>query len=344
MGKLKCALILVALFFVACGGDGDSSFDLKKIVFVGYQSSSSKGVIYVMNEDGSNVVNLTNTSDISEICPTWSPNGEKIYFLRFESSKYFLYVINKDGGSATKVTDQHVLGMDYDVSPDGSRIAFRSRDGDNEIYVVNSDGTSLIQLTNNSDNDSWPSWSPDGQSIAYVIYRNSIGRDLCKMNHDSTNSSFVTESGDVAEYKPEWSPDGSKIAFTRYNNFWGSDNYELFTIQSNGSNIDNISNNKNNDLYPHWSKDGNKIAFVSERDDNFNIYLWSGSSIVTRLTDSTARDAEHSWSSDGKKILFISERDVPGKGQIYVMNADGSNQTRLSIDDTMKHQSPKWQP
>jgi len=47
----------------------------------------------------------------------------------------------------------------------------------------------------------------------------------------------------------------------------------------------------------------------------------------------------HSWSPDGQKIAFTSERD--GNWEIYVMNADGSNQTRMS-DDTHIDRYPKW--
>jgi Tol biopolymer transport system component len=48
----------------------------------------------------------------------------------------------------------------------------------------------------------------------------------------------------------------------------------------------------------------------------------------TRLTDNVADDISPTWSPDGKQIAFTSGRD--GNYEIYLMNADGSNQLRLT--------------
>ena len=47
------------------------------------------------------------------------------------------------------------------------------------------------------------------------------------------------------------------------------------------------------------------------------------------------------WSPDGRKIAFTSERD--GNPEIYVMNADGSAQTRLT-NNTALDEAPDWSP
>ena len=47
-----------------------------------------------------------------------------------------------------------------------------------------------------------------------------------------------------------------------------------------------------------------------------------------RITNHPATDREPTCSADGKEIMFTSERD--GNGEIYIMNADGSNQTNLT--------------
>ena len=82
-----------------------------------------------------------------------------------------------------------------------------------------------------------------------------------------TNNDGMNES-------PSWSPDGAKIVFvsTRDGNR-DSDNREIYTMNSDGSNPTNISNNDAADYQPSWSPDGTKIAFSSDRDGNSEIYV-----------------------------------------------------------------------
>ncbi len=93
-----------------------------------------------------------------------------------------------------------------------------------------------------------------------------------------------------------------------------------------------------------------RIAFHSNRDGNWNIYVMKpDGSNQTRLTDNPAADSWPSWSPDGRRITFISSRDDPDPNdddtiwEIYVMNADGSGQTRLTIDSAW-HSLPRWSP
>jgi WD40 repeat protein len=80
-----------------------------------------------------------------------------------------------------------------------------------------------------------------------------------------------------------------------------------------------------------------KIAF-SSRGNIETIYadgVWR-----ERLT-TTGQDFEPAWSADGARIVFSSNRD--GNYEIYVMDADGSNQTRLT-NDPARDMQPAWSP
>ncbi len=119
-------------------------------------------------------------------------------------------------------------------------------------------------------------------------------------------------------------------------------NWEIYSVDFNGSNPTNLTNNPADDRLPAISPDRKHIAFVSDRDGNNNIYIMNIDGMnPTRLTNGSADDANPTWSSDGERIAFVSERD--GNYEIYVMNSNGSDQTRLtnnSSDDLF----PSWSP
>lgn len=87
------------------------------------------------------------------------------------------------------------------------------------------------------------------------------------------------------------------------------------------------------------------LLFVSSRDGNQDIYSMNVDG--TGVTNLTQHPASYSlsdspWSPDGNKIAFISDRDT-GRGEIYIMNADGSDQRRITFTD-YHESSPVWSP
>ena len=110
-----------------------------------------------------------------------------------------------------------------------------------------------------------------------------------------------------------------------------NDNFEIFSMDTNGTNQTNLTNNTADDVDPAWSPDGRKIAFASSRDDGatLEIYVMDGKGAnPIRLTNNTDDDFTPAWSPDGSKIVFTSMRDM--NLEIYVMNADGSGQRNLT--------------
>ena len=193
------------------------------------------------------------------------------------------------------------------------QIAFTSgRDGNAEIYVMDADGGNLRRLTNNPARDHSPAWSPDGKRIAFVSDRD----------------------GHV--------------------NVRNSPNYEIYVMDADGSNQQNLTNDPDNDRHPSWSPDGKRIVFSSyrdnDRDHNIEIYVMDADGgNPERLTNNLTEDEYPSWSPDGKRIAFSARRDghVENKFgityEIYVMDADGGNEQRLT-NNRNNDWAPVWSP
>lgn len=248
-----------------------------------------------------------------------------------------------------------------------SKILFTSnRDGCTQIYLMNIDGTGQVRLTYSGSNDDNPRWSPNGAKILFQSDRDNPATghmDIYVMNADGSSQSRLTNDSND-DSAAVWSPDGSKIAFQSFRN---GANYQIYIMNADGSGQLNVSNSAANDRQPSWSPDGTKIAFASDRNQaGFpSIYVMSANgSGQTGLTSSSTGflDQQPSWSPDGTKLAFISTRDstvvtwdewilgelvVKSKllinKEIYVMNADGSAQVRLT-NVMGNDDSPAWSP
>jgi Tol biopolymer transport system component len=161
------------------------------------------------------------------------------------------------------------------------------------------------------------------------------------MRPDGSNPSAFTVADNVNKYfnsYPSWCAAASKMAFSTNRD----GNTEIYSMDANGSNQVNLTNNNYYDGQTDWSPDGKKIAFVSNRDGNSEIYTMDpDGNNVQRLTVSKPVDAWPRWSPDSKKIVFNTDRD--GTNEIYVMDGDGSNQQRLTTNEFPDY-GARWSP
>ncbi|NBC28040.1 MAG: DUF5050 domain-containing protein [Bacteroidetes bacterium] len=104
---------------------------------------------------------------------------------------------------------------------------------------------------------------------------------------------------------------------------------EVYLVDSDGTNLVNLSNNGAEDFQQSISVDGQRVTFISNRDGNFEIYVVDADgSNLTNLSNNAAADEEPTISANGQRVAFKSNRD--GNNEIYVVDADGSNLTNLT--------------
>jgi dipeptidyl aminopeptidase/acylaminoacyl peptidase len=110
-----------------------------------------------------------------------------------------------------------------------------------------------------------------------------------------------------------------------------SGDFEIYTINPDGSDLKRLTNAPGSDGVARWSPDGTKLTFSSDREGNAEIYTMNADgSGETRLTSNPAQDSLPSWSPDGTKIAFTRLPQAGANPQIVVINADGSGETQIT--------------
>ena len=208
-----------------------------------------------------------------------------------------------------------------DYSPDGTKIAFLRDVSDGDwLMVADANGDNKRRLAyidawNFTCFNSQPfDWSPDSTELVYQSdERKSDGEtDLHVISADGTGDRVIVTS-DMAEVDAVWSPDGTRIAFTRQNEECSgaatkeSEVQDIWTVAADGTDERRLTEHSLGDFEPAWSPDGSSIAFISTRDDT--------------------ADPDYG----------------PYTSEVYVMNADGSDERRLT-DDVMYDYGLSWAP
>jgi TolB protein len=243
-----------------------------------------------------------------------------------------------DGKQQKRLTFDPRVNQQPDISPNGQQIVYNGNqltetnpEGDLEIFVMDVDSSKVTQLTFNAAGDSWPRWSPDGKQIAFQSNLNG-NVEIHLIDADGDNRTRVT---DYPATFPEWSPNGKQLAIAR--------NGDIYLINLDGTVSAQLTDHPATDQMASWSPDGQQIAFMSMRDGYCSVYVTDlNDAVPTNLTlkpdgipNNQFCSRAPAWSSNGRQIYFSSFRPETNLFEnIFVMNADGSDVTRLTFDNS----------
>jgi hypothetical protein len=240
-----------------------------------------------------------------------------------------IWTMNPDGTDKLPLTTGGGARGDDDAvwSPDGTQVAFHRLAGSNqfccaeELNVIDADGSDLRRVSGWADN---PSFAPTGSRLAFIDPEECFEFDHCDnhslralatMSVDGTDRMYLTNPARFESDLPyfhvgeaSWSPTSDTIAFTA-NPLDGS-GFHIYTIQADGSGLTRLTNAPfgTDDGAPSWSPDGSRIVFQRSL-------------------------------SPYRVSCGVDEPSC----EIFVMDANGANQTRIT-NNALADQFPTWSP
>ena len=226
--------------------------------------------------------------------PIWSPDGSMIAYVSAADGEPDIYVVDLENREATRLTFNPERERIGDWSPDGNWLVFTEagRDG---LLLRNPDGVNRIRLTDDPDAD--PVWSPQGDRIAFVRQNDADNRDLYVLESKEWTDDIeetVVSGGDADEFAPAWSSDGRRIVFVARAD--AQSQSEIYTIQADGKDRQQLTHNQVDDLAPVWSAKGDWIAFVSYAHGNAELLYMDGNGEgQQRITRTDAADTQPDW-------------------------------------------------
>jgi Tol biopolymer transport system component len=266
-----------------------------------------------------------------------------------EDPRSGIYVIPAIGGPERQMYSGPVCGGRPTWSPNGRTLVFS---GNQQVhgkacllYGLSLDTREITRLVpSNTPNlgvgELDPVFSPDGKTIAFVDWVEAWNKDLYMIPSQGGTPKRLTFDQNTI-WQPAWTSDGLNILFESSRG--GSP--ELWRVAATGGQPERLSVGANATDGLALDREGRRLAYVV-RSNHAHISaldLLNPGEPPVRIAESTRSEISPSYSSDGTRIAFASNRSGDAF-DIWVAEANGANQTRLTTSSRGGNGSPRWSP
>ncbi|MBX7151012.1 hypothetical protein K1X84_05190 [bacterium] len=326
--RIVILLVVAAMFYSACDGDTvtikyiDLTNSQLDILFV--SESEGKQQIYAVQDTALDAIyNISRAyGQWGILDPSWSTDGRKFAYtdLVVVTSSYTPFH-----------TNIYIRNLDMDSSRYDS---LNLRRVTTDPYIIDSNGIAYGTLNLR------PDWNSSIQKIVFISDRINNKFNIFSIN---ITDSLTGDTGSIAPLTieddkidiycfPSYSPDGSKIVYSSRKD--GSE--EIWKMDADGSNKTQLTfNNSSLNRRPRFSPDGNHISFYStlwkNGIDSLQVFTMDANGGNLDTITSFGNNYDPAWSPDGTKLIY-AKRTSLSKSYIYIINTDGSGETRLISD------------
>jgi len=306
-----------------------------RIAFQANRSGETSG-IYVMDADGSNVVQVVDNPSIHEMAPVWSLDGSMIAYITTSADGSLeggVFIVDAAGGESVQVDDAFPYAPAV-WSPDGSMLAIGGDGGTRGIGVYDVAASRLDQLTEGG--GTAPLWSPDGSQIAYNATAPNDIRVVAVATGETRNVTTDEWNDSVAR----WTEDGTQLVFVSDRDTdQAEDSERTWIVDADGGESELLGEPVI--AVAHWSSpDGEWLVYAAEDGSGLRLSRADGSE-DRAVHPTTPADQGPSWASDSSAFVFSNTGEAPR--DIFLMRVDARAPEQLT-DDPADESAPNWEP
>lgn len=222
--------------------------------------------------------------------------------------------------------------------PEKGLILFQSRveDGLWQIFALDLATGARTRLARSSADDYFPNASPDGSWIVFESTRDG-NPAVWRMRADGSSQERLTNPNDRCT-APNWGSDGSTVLY----NSPREGREQIYLLDLNTRQERRITDSMWPSILPTVSPDGAAIVF-SRNKLGWDVYRMNPDGSGATALTGKGGNCRPDWSPDGKRIAYVSDV-ADGRGDVWIMDADGGNKVRLTPGDDSYDYNPAWSP